>query len=402
MPPSDVRTNTQPGAEPAMLFDRHRVIDIDTHVTEPADVFTSRVSSRWGNRVPHIRDLGDRDIWFIGDEPIGMPGAYSMAGHTGTPPEFRNRYADIPPAMFDPQARLAFMDEEDIFANVLYPNVGGFGAGGFLRLEEPALMIECVQAYNDFLLEWASADATRLVPVMSTPFWDTKAAVAEIERCAALGFRAVLMCNQPQDFGMPYLRDRHWDPIWAAAQAAEMSISFHVGGGDLSEVTQDPANIGFKANFARASAMAFLDNGRCLADIIVGGICHRFPQLKMVSVESGIGWIPFVLEALDWQWKNNGVASEHPEWDLLPTEYFERQIFASFWFEEQGVRHALERYPNNILYETDYPHPTCMAPGPCSAGTHPRAYAEKAFAGIAEPVIAKVLHDSAAALYGLS
>jgi predicted TIM-barrel fold metal-dependent hydrolase len=305
----------------APIFEQFKVIDIDTHITEPADVFTARVSKKWGDQVPHIKRLGDRDIWLIGDQPVGMPGAYSMAGHTGTPPDFRNSYDDIPPAMFDAKARLEFMDEEGIFASVLYPNVGGFGAGAFLKLGDPELMIECVRAYNDFLLEWCRADANRLVPVMVTPFWDVPAAVAEIERCAGLGYRAVLFCNQPQDFGKPLLRDRHWDPIWATAEAAGMTISFHVGGGDLSEVVDDRANIGFKANFARASTVAFMDNGRSIADLICGGVCHRFPDLKMVSVESGIGWIPFVIEALDWQWGNNGVATEHPEYDLLPSEY---------------------------------------------------------------------------------
>ncbi|MGE4605460.1 MAG: amidohydrolase family protein [Myxococcota bacterium] len=385
----------------APIFEQFKVIDIDTHITEPADVFTARVSKKWGDRVPHIKRMGDRDIWLIGDQLIGMPGAYSMAGHTGTPPDFRNSYDDIPPAMFDAKARLAFMDEEGIWASVLYPNVGGFGAGSFLKIGEPELMIECVRAYNDFLLEWCRADAKRLVPVMATPFWDVPAAVTEIERCAGLGYRAVLFCNQPQDFGMPLLRDAHWDPIWATAQAAGMNISFHVGGGDLSDVVDDSANIGFKANFARASTVAFMDNGRCIADLICGGVCHRFPNLKMVSVESGIGWIPFVIEALDWQWGNNGVVTEHPEYDLLPSEYFQRQIYASFWFEERGVMTALEMFPDNILYETDYPHPTCQAPGPCSMGTHPRLYAERVLADVSIDVLRKVMHDTAATLYGL-
>ncbi|MBW2293516.1 MAG: amidohydrolase family protein [Deltaproteobacteria bacterium] len=386
----------------APLFERHRVIDIDTHVTEPPDVFTSRVSSKWKTQVPHVRNVEGRDLWFIGDEMIGMPGAYSMAGHDGTPPDFRLAYADIPASMIEPKARLAFMDEENIYANVLYPNIGGFGAQGFLKLKDPELMLECVRAYNDFLLEWASADPARLVPVMSTPFWDIAASVREIERCAALGFRAILMCNQPQDFDMPFLRDKHWDPLWAAAESAGLSISFHIGGGDLSDLLDDKAEIGFKANFARASTLVFIDNGRCLADLILGGICHRFPKLKMVSVESGVGWIPFMLEALDWQWKNSGVIHEHPEWDLLPSEYFRRQIYGSFWFEEKGVSHAIEHYPDNILYETDYPHPTCMAPGPASAGTHPGLYAEKVLEGLSETVISKVLHDTAADLYGLA
>lgn len=385
--------------ENADLFSTHRVIDIDTHVTEPPDVWEGRVASKWGDRIPHIQRVGELDLWMLGDQPIGMPGAYSAAGHDGTYPDFRKNYDEIPNSMYEAEARLAFLDEEGIQACVLYPNVGGFGMGGFLKLGEPELMLECVRAYNDWLLEWCSADSARLVGVMATPFWDVPAAVAEIRRCKELGYNAVLMCNQPQDHGQPLLRDRHWDPLWAAAEECGMSISFHVGGGDLADVTNDSAGIGAKTNFARASAMAFLDNGRCLADIIMGGIPHRFPKLKMVSVESGVSWLPFVIEALDWQWKNNGVAKEHPEYDLLPSEYFRRQIYGSFWFEEKGIATALEMFPDNILYETDFPHPTCQAPGPASAGTSPRLYASQALAGISDDVVAKVLHDTAAELY---
>jgi predicted TIM-barrel fold metal-dependent hydrolase len=380
-----------------MLFDRHRVYDIDTHITEPADVWTARVSTKWGDRVPHVRNVNGVDLWFIGDQTCGMPGAYSAAGHTGTFPDMRKSYADIPPAMFDAKARLAWMDEEKLWANVIYPNVGGFGAGGFLRLGDPALMLECVRAYNDFLVEWCSADARRLVPVMATPFWDVPAAVREIERCAAKGVRAVIFCNQPQDHGAPVLRDRHWDPIWATAQEAGLSISFHIGGGSLD--FQDPASIGVKANFARVSTMAVMENAKCLADVILSGIPHRFPRLPLVSVESGVGWIPFLLESLDWQWQNNGVRGEHPEYDLLPSEYFRRQIYASFWFEEAGVAKAIELYPDNILFETDYPHPTCQAPGPASAGTNPHRYAERALAGLPESTVAKVLQTTAEKLY---
>ncbi len=120
------------------------------------------------------------------------------------------------------------------------------------------------------------------------------------------------------------------------------------------------------------------------------------------EVESGAGWIPFVVEAMDWQWRNSGVAREHPEYDLLPSEYFERQIFASFWFEEDGIEAALRRFPGNMLYETDYPHPTCQAPGPASAGTHPRVYAEKVLADLPEDIVRRVLHDTAAELYGVA
>jgi predicted TIM-barrel fold metal-dependent hydrolase len=384
------------------IFDRIAVIDIDTHVTEPADTWTSRVSSRWGDRVPHVKSIDGKDIWFAGDVPIGMPGAYSMAGHDGAPPDYRSGYAVIPRAMFDAKARLEFMDEEKIHAQVLYPNVGGFGSAGFRKVGEPRLMVECVAAYNDFLVDWCSAAPKRLLGVAALPFWDVAESVKELQRCAEKGFRTVLMCNQPQDHGQPLLRHKHWDPLWAAAQEAELTVSFHVGGGDFIEITNDPANIGFKANFARFSTLAFIDNARCLTDLICGGVPHRFPKLQMVSVESGVSWIPFVLEALDWQWLNTGVRQEHPEYDLLPSEYFRRQIYSSFWFEEQGLVRALELYPDNVLFETDYPHPTCQAPGPASAGTRPQLYVEKVLAGVPEATLQKVLHDTASRLYGIA
>jgi len=157
--------------------------------------------------------------------------------------------------------------------------------------------------------------------------------------------------------------------------------------------------VGVKTNFSKVSSTYFIDNARCLADLIFGGICHRFPALKFVSVESGVGWIQSVLEGFDWQWRNGGVTGEHPEYDLLPSEYFRRQIYGCFWFENEGIQTALELFPDNLLYETDFPHPTCQAPGPQTAAVNPRVYAEKALGSLPESTLQKVLHDNAASLY---
>ena len=110
------------------LFDKYKVIDIDTHITEPANVWTDRVASKWGDKVPHIREVDGRDVWFIGDAPVGGPGLYTMAGHTGTYPDTPMGYDDIPEASYDAKARLELMDEQSIHGMVLYPNVGGFGS----------------------------------------------------------------------------------------------------------------------------------------------------------------------------------------------------------------------------------------------------------------------------------
>jgi predicted TIM-barrel fold metal-dependent hydrolase len=383
------------------LFDRHRVIDVDSHVSEPADLWTSRVPARLRDRVPRLRlePRSGKEIWWIGERPALPVGMTAIAGFDGTLPDCPDTMADIPPAAHDPRARLAHLDAQGIYAQVLYPNVGGFGSGAFLKLGDPEAMLACVRAYNDFIAEWADADPERLFPIMATPFWDVAAAVQEIERCAARGHRGVLFGSQPQDFGEPELVDPHWDPVWAAAQAAGLPISFHIGSGDEFDLS-GARSIGRRAQFARMGARAFVENARCLADVIFGGICHRFPGLDFVSVESGAGWIPFALEAFDWQWANGGLHKEHPEYDLTPSETFRRQIYACFWFEEQGLATALEHYPDNLLYETDFPHPTSMSVGPQSTAVPPREYAARALAGISDQVAAKVLHDNAARLYG--
>lgn len=388
---------------PQQHFDRVRAIDTDTHITEPPDVWTSRVSTqKWGDAVPHVRKHEGRDIWFIRDELVGAPGFTTMAGYNGSPPDGPEGYDDIPASSFDAKARLAHMDEEKIHAQVLYPNVGGFGSGGFLKLGEPELMLECVRAYNDFLVDWCSADPTRLIPVAAMPFWDVNECVKEIERSVAMGHKAILAGSQPDAFGQPPLASPHWDPMWAAAQDAGIPISFHIGGGDLSDLFEDKIGLGVRATFARASSMIFMQNVTCIADLIFGGICHRFPNLDFVSVESGVGWIPSYLEAADWQFTGSETRKEHPEYDLLPSEYFKRQIYGCFWFEKGATQDALKRYPDNFMWETDFPHPTCQHPGLEGGLTQrPADYAEDAFAGIEEETVDKVLHGTAAKLYGL-
>lgn len=381
------------------LFDQHRAIDTDTHVTEPPDTWTARLASKWGDRIPHIERVDGLDLWIIGGEPAGGPGMVTAAGFDGTIPDGRKTFEECPAASYDAKARLALMDEEGIYAQVLYPNTGGFGSQAFLKLKDPELMLACVQAYNDFLAEWCSADPNRLIPVMASPFWDVDAWVQEIERCAALGHKAVLACNQPQVWGEPMLCDRHWDPVYAAAQDHDLSVSFHIGGGSFEEMIDDRSACGVKANFARVSSTIFIDNSKQLADLIFGGVCHRFPDLKMVSVESGVGWIASALEAMDWQWRNGGVDVEHPEYDLLPSEYFERQIYGCFWFEEDALRSAVTRFPNNIMWETDYPHPTSMSPGPATPADHPRDYVDRAMTGLPESTVHNVLEATAAKIY---
>ncbi len=383
------------------MFSRVPVIDVDTHLTEPPDTWTARVPASLHDQVPHIERIDDTDVWMAGGERLGSPGYYSMAGWDGVMPlSIPKTFDDIHPSMYDAQARLEFLDVEGIQAQVLYPNVGGFGNGYFLRLGDRELVANCVRTFNDFLTDWCSADPQRLIAITALPFWDVDLAVAELQRCVAQGHRAINFCNQPQDYDQPPLASPHWDPIWAAASEAGIPVNFHVGGGSMGTQFEDSAGMGWMTNFAKVSSLIFLDNMRSIADLIFGGVCHRFPDLQLVSVESGVGWIPGALEAFDWQWRNGGVRDEHPEYDLLPSEYFRRQIHGCFWYETEAARNAISHYPDNILFETDYPHPTCQYPGPRTPAQRPREYADATLGGLDGEVIDKILHHNAARLYG--
>jgi predicted TIM-barrel fold metal-dependent hydrolase len=391
-----------PKTSSSSVFDRIKAIDVDTHITEPADVWTSRVSSKWGDVVPHVVHHEGRDIWVIGDEMVGGPGYTTMAGFDGSYPECPMGYDDIPKASYDAKARLEHMDAEGIWAAVLYPNVGGFGSGGFLKLKDPKLMLECVRAYNDFLVEWCSEDPNRLVPVAAMPFWDVKECVREVERCALIGHKSILASSDPAAFGEPRLAHKHWDPFWAAVNETGLPISFHIGAGDISDIVTDKCEMGTKTNFSRTSSTIFMQNMNCIADVIYGGVCHRYPDLNLVSVESGVGWIPSFLEMADWQFTNGQVRKEHPEYDLLPSEYFKRQIYACFWFEDQILGATIDIMADNLCWETDYPHPTCQHPGAANSNSeHPRDYVDRVMGHLPEETLQKVLHDTAARLYGL-
>lgn len=386
------------------VVERIKVIDVDTHIAEPEDLWTSRVAGKWGNLVPHVErdaETGD-DRWMFG-ETKGMPvAAPAMAGWREFPPSHPPTLADADPGSWDPRIRLQRMDQYGIHAQVIYPNVGGFGSGGFLRLGEPELMLDCVRAYNDFLADWCSLDPKRLVPIMAIPFWDLDATVKEINRAAGIGHKGVIFGGEPQTFDQPVLGDPHWEPLWHAAEDAGLTINFHIASGDFSAIAvPSHPDSGKRANFARQSVMYFLDNSRAVTEVITSGICHRHPKLNFVSVESGIGWVPFTLEALDWQWYNAGAHQEHPE-RLKPSEYFKRQVYACFWFERGSARAAIDQLgPDNFLYETDFPHPTSMSPGPASFAQNPRDFIEDTLAGLPDESLRKILHDNAARLYHL-
>jgi predicted TIM-barrel fold metal-dependent hydrolase len=374
------------------------VIDVDTHVTEPPDLWSSRLPARFRDRAPRI--VSDPrmgwDVWKLGDgsSPITV-GHTAVAGWPEPFPAAPKTFAEVPPAAYDAKARLAYMDSIGVWAMAIYPNVGGFGNEAFLKLGDAELMLACVQAYNDWQLDWIEPDPRRFIPICATPFWDPEATAREIERCAARGHRGVLFTGEPQRFGQPVLADRRWDALWAAAQETGLPVSFHIGSGSLTEefTPEKMAAYGIGATNAKTTVSLFLENGKQLVDLLFSGVLARFPKLEVVSVESGIGFVPFILEAADYAFGYSQVRRERPEFTCLPSEYYRRQVYGCYFFEELAPQRLLDRIgEDRILFETDYPHPVCLY-------GNVREKIDAGLRGQPERVKRKLLFENAARLY---
>ena len=178
-----------------------------------------------------------------------------------------------------------------------------------------------------------------------------------------MGHKGILFTGEPQSFGEPVIGDKHWDPLWEAAVDLDLPVSFHIGSGNMEMglSKEKVKTYGKMATFAALSVDIFLTNGIQLSDLLVSGVLARFPKIQFVSVESGIGWVPFALEALDYQFLGNRVAEERPDLEMLPSEYFARNVFACYWFEQTAPRRLIDKVGiDNILFETDFPHPTSL------------------------------------------
>jgi len=262
------------------------------------------------------------------------------------------------------------MDECGIHAQVLFPNAVGLGGPRLNTVvQDETLRMLCVEIYKEAMAEVQVDSDRRFLPMPVMPAWDVEKCVKETERCASLDLRGINMTSDPQDLGTPDLASRAWDPLWEVCADLDMPVHFHIGSSNTA--------MDFFGNYFWASqdeyvkpaiggAMLFLNSARVVINTVFAGIFDRFPALQMVAVESGIGWIPFILETMNYELSEN--APKHAaELSKLPSEYFKSNWYATFWFEEnQGdVQGLLDKVgEERVLFETDFPHPTCLYPAP--------------------------------------
>jgi predicted TIM-barrel fold metal-dependent hydrolase len=368
------------------------LISADSHVNEPGQLWVERIDRAFRERAPRV----------VENPPGHRPGAYMVLegippihlaqgmGAGKTPEElpqfFRDStYKDVRPGGWDPAERLKDMDIDGVAAEVIYTTLG------FRQfwLTDAALQRACFRVYNDWLAEYCAYAPQRLAGLAMISLYDIAAAVQELQRCARQGLRGALIWASPPD-DVPYSSPRY-DPFWAEAQDLNLPISLHsiTGHGPESRLlVKEPID-----RYVRSTVLSH-EVQRSLTVLIFSGVLERFPHLKLVSAENEVGWLTFFLQKLD-QAQDEYRYLYPTSLKLKPSEYFHRQVFATFIDDPVGVATRQFIGVDNIMWSSDYPHTVSTWP-------HSQDVVARDLQGVPEAETRKIVWENAARLYGFA
>lgn len=341
-----LRTDTPP---PPRRFD---VVSADDHVTEPPHTFTSWSPSSMRDRMPHVvRDEAGVDHWIIGDERVPLLGSDSLkgweddGGYLGPV-----NFDELHPAVYDVEERVKHMDVSGVVASLNFPSAPfGFAGTAFLRMPDREAGLAALRAYNEWHLnEWAGPHPGRIIPSQLTWLADPELSAKEIRRNAERGFKAISFSENPERLGLPSLYSGHWDPVFRACEETDTVVNLHVGSSSETIVPSKDSTA------AVLGALFPLNSMVAAADWLFARIPVRFPRIKIALSEGGIGWVPMLIDRIEYMARDLDYSVDFGE--LTPTEVLRR----NFWFTTfcdpttMALRHHVG--VDHIMIETDYPH----------------------------------------------
>lgn len=299
------------------------IISADSHVMEPPDLWAKGVPAPFRDKAPRFPEHK------VGEGFQKHPG-----GH-------------------DPICRIQEMEVDGLSAEVLYPTLGL----DLFGLDDAALQEACFKTYNDWLIEYCQTSPKRLIGIPAISVYNIDHAVQELERCHKAGLKGAIIWQAPHS-DLPF-HSNHYDRFWAAAQDLDAPVSLHIlTGHSYNKFKENRKGV---EHYRGSVNLKLLDIANAIFELIFYGVLERYPKMKIVTVENEIGWMPFLLQQWDYYYRRfRGV--NPPPIDKDPSEYFNRQIYATFFNDSVGG-HNLEWWGvNNCMWSNDYPHPNSTWP----------------------------------------
>jgi len=349
-----------------------RLFSADSHCVITTDQVKQNLASKY------------HDAWDAGMTKFDQKRDELQAGEQLELEDFVDLEAARHPGYFDSKARLAAMDEDGVQCEVMYSE---FDFTSKVYQIGDAWK-ECATAYNNSLHQFASIDPKRILITYQMPLIDLDYAISEIHRLADLGARSIQIPNFPSELGMPDYHDKRYEKLWSAFEETGIVVANHLTLKDsLWDVfRRDPTPQ--KGIFTSLPGFAIAET---LAWYILTGVLERHPKLRVVFVEPGLFWLPGYIRFLDSR------MDEHynfPGVELKPSEYFQRQMAATFVYEPEAVDQRYALGIENILWSTDFPHPACNWPGASSK-------IDTLFEGVPEDEVHKITWQNGATMYGI-
>jgi predicted TIM-barrel fold metal-dependent hydrolase len=372
-----------------------KIVDCDTHFSEPPDLFTSRAPAKFKDKVPVMRRVDGYDRWFIGDKNFGMSGGNvirkdknKLLGRVAFP-----TLDEGDPGAYQVKPRLQAMDDMGVYAQICFQNGGVTQAGSLMALGDNDLALSIIQMFNDACAERQEESGQRLFSLPNLPMWDKAATEAEARRCIDMGLKGFVMPDKPERLGKPSYSNDYWNPLWEMCEATGTPLNFHLNSAiNPGGITWDEFD--FEQRLAVASMMYSVGNAANLGNWLVSGVLDRYPKLKIGLIESGLGWVPFVVEMMEHQ-VDEMMPNAGKKLQKRPWEYFRQNFWVTFWYESIGPKQLLETVGvDRVLFETDYPHPTSLYPGV-------QEHIVDVLGGYDASVRKKVLETNAVGLYNL-
>lgn len=371
------------------------IIDCDSHVMEPADLWQNYLEEKYRDRAIRIEVEDGSERLLIAEQTV-LPGG--LAGLGGANLDRREifsgkfTYADgCPDASYDGNARLRLLDEWGVDGCVVFPTIGILP----IPTDDLDLINAYFRAYNNWQADFQQASTTRIVPIAVVNWRDVDSAAQELERCLKMGFKGLFVPPEVIDGNRPGAP--HFDPLWRQLAEANLPGCLHVivrfsgSAVPFSQWHQVQPSVGPTFGFGLGAPGQMIP---ALSAMVLEGLFDRFPTLKVASVEAGCGWAAYLMDRLDEKHALLGALAPKPL-DLKPSEYVQRNCYFVAEPEERTIGAMLDLVgEDKIVWGSDFPHidSTLEAPN----------LIRESIAPLSAERQAAVLGDNACKLFGVS